>query len=81
MRLTGGADLLRRHVQGAALTVLAVGEVEVGAVATSRIAMAGAGRDAAAAGGLGEATLNHGLGSLHEASEECFFPTHLKTVG
>lgn len=81
MRLTGSAELLRRHVQGATLAVLAVGEVEVGAVAAGRIAMAGAGRDAAAAGGLGEATLNHELGSLREPSEECVLPTHLKTVG
>ena len=72
--------MLGRHVQGAALAVLAKREVEVWPVVAGGIPMAGAGRGATAAGGFREATLDHGAGGLYQLARESVFPTHLKIV-
>jgi len=66
---------LGRDVQSVSLAIGAPGEIEIGAMATRGIGVAGASGFAAGAGGGGETALDHGAGEGGELFEE-FFPTH-----
>ena len=81
MSTAGLLDAIGRHVQGAAATLLGPGDIEVGAVAATRIAVTSAVRVAAAAGGLGEPALDHGTGGVKELAEEHFMPNHIIILG
>ena len=74
-------DLIGGHVQRTAAPLLGPGDIEVGTVAASRIAMTSAVRVAAAAGGLGQPALDHDLGGAKELAEDCFLPTHIIMLG
>ena len=65
-----------RCVQGVALAVLAISNVQVGAVQAQGIAITDAVGITAAAGGLGEAALDHGFGRTGEALNEPPLLTH-----
>jgi hypothetical protein len=81
MSTAGLGDAIGRHVQGAAATLLAPGDIEVGTVAAIRIAMTSAVRVAAAAGGLGQPALDHDPGSAKKLAEEFVLPNHIIMLG
>lgn len=81
MSTAGLRDAIGRHVQGAAATLLRPGDIEVGTVAATRIAMTSAVRVAAATGGLGEPALDHGTGGVKELAEERLLPNHVIILG
>jgi hypothetical protein len=80
MSTAGLLDAIGRHVHRAAATLLGPGDIEVGAVAAIRIAMASAVGVAAAAGGLGQPALDHDPRGAKEFAEE-FMPNHIIIVG
>jgi len=81
MSPAGLLDAIGWDVQRAAATLLGPGDIEVGAVAAIRIAMTSAVGVAAAAGGLGQPTLDHDAGGAEELAEEHFLPTHIIMLG
>ena len=81
MSTAGLRDAIGRDVQGAAATLLRPGDIEVGTVAATRIAMASAIRVTAAAGRLGEPALDHCTGGVKELAEEHFLPNHIIILG
>ena len=80
MSSAGPLGLVGRYVQGAAAAPLSPGDIEVGTVAASRIAMASTVGVATAAGGFREATLNHGHGGAKQFAEQ-LVPTHTNILG
>jgi hypothetical protein len=81
MSTAGLLEAIGRHVQRAAAALLGPGDIEVGTVAASRIAMTSAVRVAAAAGGLGQPALDHNVGGTKELAEENCLPTHIIMLG
>ena len=81
MSTAGLRDAIGRHVERAAATLLGPGDVEVGTVAASWIAMTSAVRIAAAAGGLGQPALDHDAGGVKEFAKEHGLPTHIIMLG
>ncbi len=80
VRLADGPGILARHIQGAALALVAESQIQVGSVAAGGIVLAGAAGLAAAAGSFRQPALDHGLGGGEELLEE-FYPTHLYMIG
>ena len=76
MRAPGMAGAGSRDVQRAAATVLGPSDIEVRTVAACRVAMARAAGISAAAGGLGQAALDHAVGGAEEFAEQSL-PTHI----
>jgi hypothetical protein len=74
--LTSGLGVLGRDIQGAALAVLTVGDIQMRPVEALGIALADAVGIAAAARGLRQAALNHLFGGQEESLDELFLPTH-----
>jgi hypothetical protein len=68
--------MLRRDVQRTALAAFSISNVEMRSVEVFGIASTDAVRTAAAAGGLRQATLNHGFGGLKEALNESLLLKH-----
>jgi hypothetical protein len=81
MSTAGLLDVVGRHVQRAAATLLGPSDLEERTVAASGIAMTGAVGVAAAAGGLGQPALDHDLGGAKEFAEERFLPNHIIMLG
>jgi len=81
MSTAGLLAAIGRHVHRAAATLLGPGDIEVGAVAAIRIAMASAVGVAAAAGGLGQPALDHDPGGVKELSEKRCLPNHIIILG
>src|SRR5215469_4777350 len=81
MSTAGLRDAIGRHVERAAATLLGPGDIEVGTVAATGIAMTSAVRVAAAAGGLGQPALDHDTGGAKELAEESCLPTHIIMLG
>jgi hypothetical protein len=81
MSPAGLLDAIGGHVQRAAATLLGPGDIEVGTVAASRIAMTSAVGVAAAAGGLGQPALDHDAGGVNEFAEEHGLPNHEIILG
>jgi len=81
MSTAGLLGVIGRHVHRAAATLLGPRDIEVGAVAAIRIAMASAVGVAAAAGGLGQPALDHDLGGVKELSEKRCLPNHIIILG
>ena len=80
MSAAGPLGLLGRDIEGAAATPFGPSDIEVGTVAASGIAMTSTVGVATAAGGLREATLNHGRGSAQQFAEQ-LLPTHTNILG
>ena len=78
--LAGSLSVISRHIEGAALTVLGPGDIEVRPVAAGRIAMTSTVRIAAAARGFRQAALDHGIGRAEEFAEKRV-PTHINILG
>ena len=68
--------MLRRNVQRTTLTAFPISNVEMRSVEAFGIASTDAVRIAAAAGGLRQATLNHGFGDPKEALNESLLLKH-----
>ena len=80
MSAAGPLGLLGRDIEGAAATPLGPSDIEVGPVAASGVAMTSTVGVATAAGGLREATLNHGRGGAKQFAEQ-LLPTHTNILG
>jgi|SRR5215471_5771455 len=80
MSTAGLGGAVGGHVEGAAAALLGPGEIEVGAVAALRIAMASTVGVAAGAGGLRKPALDHGPGGAQELVEE-LLPNHIIMLG
>src|SRR5215471_10135340 len=76
MSTAGLGGAVGGHVEGAAAALLGPGEIEVGAVAALRIAMASTVGVAAGAGGLRKPALDHGPGGVEE-----LVPNHIIMLG
>jgi hypothetical protein len=76
LRPASGFGVLRRDIQGATLSVDAVGDIQVRSMQALGIALADAVGIAATAGGLRQPALDHVFGGLEESLKESLLPTH-----
>src|SRR5689334_15430964 len=76
LRKPGSLAMFRRDIKGPTFAVLTVRDVKVGAVQLSGFTTANTIHVATAAGGLGEAALDHDLRDLYQSLDEPPLLTH-----